>query len=109
MNAIHTTATLGIDGMLHVPIPGAKPGVEYDVTVRSKPVSNVLLAGEVLKDFLGILDEETEFERPPKGCYRPAHPWSWNDLSLRQQRLYPFFAKERQRARQEAHRHATVR
>jgi len=50
MNAIHTTATLGIDGMLHVPIPGAKPGVEYDVTVRSKPVSNVLLAGEVLKD-----------------------------------------------------------
>ena len=66
MNAIHTTATLGIDGMLHVPIPGAKPGVEYDVTVRSKPVSNVLLAGEVLKDFLGILDEETEFERPPR-------------------------------------------
>jgi len=48
--------------------------VEYDVTVRSKPVSNVLLAGEVLKDFLGILDEETEFERPPQGMLPPCAP-----------------------------------
>jgi hypothetical protein len=74
MNAIHTTATLGIDGMLHVPIPGAKPGVEYNVTVRPKPVSSSLLAGEVLKDSMGVLDEETEFERPPQGILKPVEP-----------------------------------
>ena len=74
MNTIHTTATLGTDGMLHVPIPGAKPGVEFDVTLRAKSVRTPLLAGEVFKDLIGVLDEETEFERPPQGMLPPTAP-----------------------------------
>ena len=70
-----TITTLGRDGMLHVPVPGAAPGTQYEVTVRIKGSTNGdPAANNGLEDLIGALDDD-DFRRPDQGKLQSAVPF----------------------------------
>ena len=69
MTTIHTTARVGPDGTITIPVGDAEVGKEVEVTVKSAPPK---MTQKEWEDFIdrtaGSIDDPT-FERPPQGDY----------------------------------------